>query len=136
MDKRLIDLQIRTYQDTDFDHIQRLNEAEGWHQLVSQTEQTKEAWKNSNVAFVIESETGHVIAYLRGLTDTKVSLYVCELLIAASHRRLGLGERLLTHVHALYPETRLEMLASASSHTYYERLNFRPFYGFRKTIHE
>lgn len=127
---------IRLYEERDFEQIQALNEAESWHQLVRQDELTKEAWRRSNVAFVIESETGHVIAYLRGLTDTKVSLYVCELLIAASHRRLGLGEQLLTHVHTLYPETRLEMLASASSHTYYERLNFRPFYGFRKTIHE
>lgn len=127
---------IRPYKEEDFEQIQELNDAEGWHQLVLQDELTKEAWRHSNVAFVIESETGHVIAYLRGLTDTTVSLYVCELLISASHRRLGLGERLLTHVHALYPETRLEMLASAASHTYYERLNFRPFYGFRKTIYE
>jgi predicted N-acetyltransferase YhbS len=127
---------IRPYEEADFEQIQALNEAEGWSQLVRQHELTQQAWRQSNVAYVFESEAGHVIAYLRGLTDTTVSLYVCELLIAASHRRLGIGERLLSHVHALYPETRLEMLASASSHTYYEKLNFRPFYGYRKTIHE
>ncbi|WP_214715656.1 GNAT family N-acetyltransferase [Exiguobacterium sp. s151] len=126
---------IRPYEEFDFEQIQALNEAEGWGQLVRQHELTKQAWRQSNVAYVVESE-GLVIAYLRGLTDTTVSLYVCELLIAASHRRLGIGEQLLSHVHALYPETRLEMLASASSHTYYEKLNFRPFYGYRKTIHE
>lgn len=129
-------MNIRPYEERDFDQIQALNETEGWHQLVRQHDLTKQAWRQSNVAYVVESESGQVIAYLRGLTDTAVSLYVCELLIAASHRRLGIGERLLSHVHALYPETRLEMLASASSHTYYEKLNFRPFYGFRKTIHE
>ena len=128
-------MNIRPYEEHDFDQIQALNEAEGWQQLVRQGELTRKAWQQSNVAYVVEAE-GQVIAYLRGLTDTTVSLYVCELLIAASHRRLGIGERLLSHVHALYPETRLEMLASASSHTYYEKLNFRPFYGYRKTIHE
>ena len=128
-------MNIRPYEELDFEQIQALNEAEGWSQLVRQHELTKQAWRQSNVAYVVESE-GQVIAYLRGLTDTTVSLYVCELLIAASHRRLGIGEQLLSHVHALYPETRLEMLASASSHTYYEKLNFRPFYGYRKTIHE
>lgn len=128
-------MNIRPYEERDFDQIQALNEAEGWSQLVRQHELTKQAWRQSNVAYVVESE-GQVIAYLRGLTDTTVSLYACELLIAPSHRRLGIGERLLLHVHALYPETRLEMLASASSHTYYEKLNFRPFYGYRKTIHE
>lgn len=129
-------MNVRPYKESDFEQIQALNAAEGWYQLVRQHDLTKEAWRQSNVAYVVESENGHVIAYLRGLTDTTVSLYVCELLIAASHRRLGIGERLLSHVHALYPETRLEMLASASSHTYYEKLNFRPFYGYRKTIHE
>ncbi|MGE9213254.1 GNAT family N-acetyltransferase [Exiguobacterium aurantiacum] len=128
-------MNIRPYEERDFEQIQVLNETEGWSQLVRQHELTKQAWRQSNVAYVVESE-GQVIAYLRGLTDTTVSLYVCELLIAASHRRLGIGERLLSHVHALYPETRLEVLASASSHTYYEKLNFRPFYGYRKTIHE
>ena len=128
-------MNIRPYEERDFEQIQALNETEGWSQLVRQHDLTKQAWRQSNVAYVDESE-GLVIAYLRGLTDTTVSLYVCELLIAASHRRLGIGERLLSHVHALYPETRLEMLASASSHTYYEKLNFRPFYGYRKTIHE
>lgn len=128
-------MNIRPYEERDFEQIQALNETEGWSQLVRQHELTKQAWRQSNVAYVVESE-GQVIAYLRGLTDTTVSLYVCELLIAASHRRLGIGERLLSHVHSLYPETRLEMLASASSHTYYEKLNFRPFYGYRKTIHE
>ncbi|WP_214759143.1 GNAT family N-acetyltransferase [Exiguobacterium sp. s146] len=129
-------MNIRPYEERDFEQIQALNEAEGWHQLIRQDELTRKAWRQSNVAYVVESDTGQVVAYVRGLTDTTVSLYVCELLIAASHRRLGIGERLLSHVHALYPETRLEMLASASSHTYYEKLNFRPFYGFRKTIHE
>lgn len=52
------------------------------------------------------------------------------------YRRRGLGEQLLQHVHTLNPDTRLEMLASQNSHTYYEKLRFRPFYGFRKTIHE
>ena len=127
---------IRPYAEHDFEQIQALNEAEGWDQLVRQNDLTKEAWRQSNVAFVIESDEGDVVAYLRGLTDTTVSLYVCELLIAPSHRRQGLGEQLLQHVHTLYPDTRLEMLASSSSHTYYEQLKFRPFYGFRKTIQE
>ncbi|MFN4214043.1 GNAT family N-acetyltransferase [Exiguobacterium sp.] len=126
---------IRPYEEQDFNQIQALNEAEGWTQLVARSDETRQAWDHSNVAYVIE-DAGDIVAYIRGLTDSPVSLYVCELLIAPSHRQLGLGEQLLTHVHSLYPTTRMELLASASSHTYYERLSFRPFHGFRKTIHE
>lgn len=84
----------------------------------------------------MESEEGKIVAYWRGLTDTTVSLYFCELLVASMYRRRGLGAQLLQHVHTLYPNTRLDMLASQNSHTYYERLRFCPFYGFRKTSHE
>ena len=129
-------MNIRTYMESDFDSIQQLNRDEGWSQLVERDALTREAWRQSNVAYVMESEEGTIIAYLRGLTDTTVSLYVCELLVASAYRKRGLGEQLLRQVHTLYPDTRLEMLASQNSHTYYERLRFRPFYGFRKTIHE
>ncbi|WP_214783945.1 GNAT family N-acetyltransferase [Exiguobacterium sp. S3] len=129
-------MNIPTYMESDFDSIQQLNRDEGWSQLVERDALTREAWRQSNVTYVMESENGKIVAYLRGLTDTTVSLYVCELLVASTYRRRGLGEQLLQHVHTLYPDTRLEMLASQNSHTYYEKLRFRPFYGFRKTIHE
>ena len=129
-------MNIRTYMESDFDSIQQLNRDEGWSKLVERDALTREAWRQSNVTYVMESENGKIVAYLRGLTDTTVSLYVCELLVASTYRRRGLGEQLLQHVHTLYPDTRLEMLASQNSHTYYEKLRFRPFYGFRKTIHE
>lgn len=129
-------MKIRAYVASDFEHIQQLNREEGWTQLVERGELTREAWHQSNVTYVMESDNGEIVAYLRGLTDTTVSLYVCELLVTSAYRKRGLGEQLLQYIHRLYPETRLEMLASQVSHTYYEKLRFRPFYGFRKTIHE
>ncbi|WP_214798483.1 MULTISPECIES: GNAT family N-acetyltransferase [unclassified Exiguobacterium] len=129
-------MNIRAYVSSDFEHIQQLNRDEGWTQLVERNELTREAWKQSNVTYVMESENGEIVAYLRGLTDTTVTLFVCELLVAPAYRKRGLGEQLLQHIHALHPTTRIELLANQLSHTYYEKLRFRPFYGFRKTIHE
>lgn len=129
-------MNIRTYMESDFDLIQQLNHDEGWSQLVERDALTREAWRQSNVTYVMESEDGEIVAYLRGLTDTTVTLFVCELLVAPAYRKRGLGGQLLQHIHARYPTTRIELLASQTSHTYYEKLRFRPFYGFRKTIHE
>lgn len=129
-------MKIRAYVASDFEHIQQLNREESWTQLVEREELTREAWRQSNVTYVMESEDGEIVAYLRGLTDTTVSLYVCELLVAPAYQKRGLGEQLLQHIHERYPTTRIELLASQTSHTYYEKLRFRPFYGFRKTIHE
>lgn len=129
-------IQIRQYVESDFNRVQELNREEGWSNLVEKTEDTKEAWNNSTVSFVVEANGDGVIGYIRGLTDTVITLYICELLIDKKYRGLGIGKELLQYVHRLYPKTRIEMLASSSSHTFYEGQGYRPFYGFRKTIEE
>lgn len=126
---------IRAYEETDFAGIHKLNEQEGWSNLVAKQQQTQAAWHGSNVAVVAEQD-GQLVGCLRALTDGAVTLYVCELLIEKSMRGRGIGEKLLDHVHSLYPETRMELLASSTSRSYYEAKRFRAFYGFRKTFEE
>ncbi|MFZ3590682.1 GNAT family N-acetyltransferase [Bacillus sp. DJP31] len=77
-----------------------------------------------------------IIGYVRGMTDKQITLYICEILITNQYRGSGLGKEMLQFVHNLYPNTRMEMLATSSSHTFYEMLGFRSFYGFRKTLNK
>ncbi|WP_325050537.1 GNAT family N-acetyltransferase [Falsibacillus albus] len=126
---------FRHYVESDFPYIQALNEQEGWMNLVKMDDQTKKAWQHSQVKLVAVSE-GNVVGYVRGLTDGNISLYICELIIDRNYRGQGIAGKLLSYAHSLYPSTRMELLGSSSSHSYYEQLNFRPFYGFRKTIDE
>ncbi|MFC4617635.1 GNAT family N-acetyltransferase [Camelliibacillus cellulosilyticus] len=126
---------IRPYQPDDFIQIQQLNDHAGWTTSSLRPDAAKQAWEQSNIAYVIE-ENKHVIGYVRGLTDQKITLFICELLIDKNYRGLGLGHDLLKYVHQLYPETRMEMLATKDSQSFYEHLNFRRFNGFRKMINE
>ncbi|MEZ0481377.1 GNAT family N-acetyltransferase [Planococcus sp. SSTMD024] len=80
-----------------------------------------------------QSADKELVGYIRGFTDGSISTYICELLVADSHRGCGAGKQLLEFVHALYPETRMDLLASSSSRSFYEEHDFRPFYGFRKS---
>ncbi|WP_045524605.1 GNAT family N-acetyltransferase [Neobacillus niacini] len=129
-------IHIRHYEESDFNRIQELNQEEGWNNLVEKNEDTKEAWRKSNVSYVVEAEGDGIVGYIRGFTDTRITLYICELLIDKSYRGFGIGKKLLQHVHSLYSKTRIEMLASSTSHTFYEEQGYRAFYGFRKTIEE
>jgi ribosomal protein S18 acetylase RimI-like enzyme len=129
-------IEIRKFKETDFNRIQELNSEEGWLNLVEKNEDTKQAWENSNVSFVVEADDNGVVGYIRGLTDKKITLYICELLIDKKYRGLGLGSELLQYVHNVYPKTRIEMLASSTSRSFYEGQGYRPFYGFRKTLEE
>ena len=126
---------IRSYIEDDFNEIHRFNNDEGWTNLVEKNEDTKGAWNNSNVTFIVESDD-QIVGYIRGLTDGFISLYVCEVIIHKEYRGLNLGNELLKYVHSLYPKTRMELLASSTSRTFYEAHEFRAFYGFRKTYEE
>ena len=129
------DLVIRPYREGDFPAIHALNKQEQWSNLVAKEQNTKQAWTNSTVAVVAEMD-GQVIGCLRGLTDGFISLYICEVLVSENHRKSGVGKKLMRHVHSLYPKTRMELLASSTSRSFYEAQGYRPFYGFRKTIEE
>lgn len=126
---------IRPYNEKDFPAIHQLNQEEGWTNLAANEQDTKAAWSQSSIAFVGE-RNGQVIACVRGLTDGYISLYICELLVDGGERGKGIGKALMAYVHKLYPKTRMELLASTASHTFYEKHKFRPFYGFRKTLRE
>jgi len=127
---------IRKYEERDFYKIQDLNEEEGWINLVKNNLNTKVAWENSNVAFVVERRNEELVGYIRGHTDTCVSLFICEMLIDKKWRGVGIGKVLLQYVHDIYPDTRIEMLATSSSRSFYEGLGYRTFYGFRKSYEE
>jgi predicted N-acetyltransferase YhbS len=129
-------IRIRQYQENDFNRIQELNQEEGWINLVVKNEDTKEAWKHSNVSLVVEAESDGIVGYIRGFTDTRITLYICELLVDKKYRGSGIGKELLRYVHAKYPSTRMELLASSTSHTFYQCQGYRSFYGFRKTFEE
>ncbi|MGG0176250.1 GNAT family N-acetyltransferase [Gottfriedia acidiceleris] len=130
-----IDISVRPYVEGDFSQIHNLNIKEKWNNLVEKSEDTQKAWENSNVKYVACFNES-IIGYLRGLTDGNITLFVSELLIDENYRGLGIGTKLLKHVHQIYPKTRIDLLATSSSQTYYESNKFRSFYGFRKTILE
>jgi GNAT superfamily N-acetyltransferase len=122
---------LRPYRDTDFPAICRLSVAEGWYTPVNREEAAREAWAASFVAFVAEAG-GSLAGFVRCLSDGQLTLYVCELLVDPAWR----GRGLLREAHALYPATRMDVLASPAADAPYCRSGFRAFPGFRATSPE
>ncbi|MCP3030226.1 GNAT family N-acetyltransferase [Halobacillus sp. A1] len=126
---------IRSFRIHDFDTIQEMNKQEGWTQLIDNSEETLQAWINSEPALVLLMDQ-EIIGYLRGITDGAVTLYITELLIREDYRKQGFAQQLIEKAHSCYPSTRVEMLATNSSEGYYTSKGFRPFHGFRKAAEE
>jgi ribosomal protein S18 acetylase RimI-like enzyme len=126
---------IKEFHAEDFEHVHQLNAEEEWNNLVKKSEDTKHAWLNSTIKFLVfDGDT--LAGYVRGFTDEHVTTYITELLINQRFRGQGIGTELIKYVHHLYPKTRIDLLASSTSRTFYEDNDYRTFYGFRKTIEE
>ncbi|MFJ8066439.1 GNAT family N-acetyltransferase [Psychrobacillus sp. NPDC096426] len=128
-------IHFRAYAAEDFASIHQLNIEEEWNNLVTKKEDTKNAWSNSNIAYVA-CANDHIIGYIRGITDGTITLFVCELVINKNYRGLGIGTDLLKFVHTKFPKTRMELLTTSSSSSYYDKQSFRSFFGYRKTFEE
>jgi ribosomal protein S18 acetylase RimI-like enzyme len=126
---------VREFEEVDFERVHQLNIEEEWNNLVKKKEDTKNAWMHSNVRFLVfDGDT--LAGYVRGFTDGHVTTYICELLVNQRYRGQGIGTELIKFAHHLYPKTRIELLASKTSRSFYEAIDYRVFYGFRKTIEE
>ena len=121
---------IRPWKEADFSAIQRLSAAEGWPTPLDRPKESLAAWRYSWPALI--AETGQeAIGFCRALSDGAVTTYIAELLVAAGWRRQGIASALLETSQRLYPGSRLDLLAIETSRSFYERVGFRSFYGFR-----
>ncbi|MFS0562346.1 GNAT family N-acetyltransferase [Terribacillus sp. 179-K 1B1 HS] len=126
---------IRPYQTGDLTGIITLLKEEGWTTLVADPVRFDQAMQGSTPALVA-MHGGTICGYIRCITNEAITLFVAELLVDDKLRGQGIGGKLLQAAHDFYPLTRMELLATSTSKTYYEQKHFRPFYGFRKTYAE
>ncbi len=121
---------IRPWQEGDFPAVQRLSAAEGWPTPLERPDAALDAWRRSWPALVAVAGQ-EVIGFCRALSDGAVTTYIAELLVAPGWQRQGIASALLEASQRLSPGSRLDLLAIETSHTFYARLGFRSFYGFR-----
>lgn len=121
---------VRAWDDADFPAIQRLSAAEGWTTPVDRPHEALIAWRHSWPALIALHE-GAVIGFSRAVSDGLVTTYIAEVLVALEWRRHGLASALLRANQRLCPGSRLDLLATGASRSFYERVGFRPFAGFR-----
>lgn len=124
---------IRAWSEADFPAIQRLSLAEGWPSPTQRPADSLLAWQHSWPALVaVEGE--RVVGFVRGLTDGAITMFIAEMAVDAQLRGRGIGRTLLDVCHALYPTTRLDLLALDDARAFYKACGFRVIHdGMRKS---
>lgn len=129
-----VGVQIRQFKEEDFMSIQQLYEKEAWFTIIKSPKEGLAVFNNSNPVLVAINGN-KIIGVIRALTDKQITIYIVELLISEDFRGKGIGENLIEACHSLYPNTRLEVLATDKSKSFYNSIGFRDFYGLRKSYY-
>jgi ribosomal protein S18 acetylase RimI-like enzyme len=126
-------IEIRPWSEADFPPIQRLSQALGRSSPTQRPADSLLAWQHSWSALVaVEGE--RVVGFVRGLTDGAITMYIADMAVDVRLRGRGIGRALLDACHALYPTTRLDLLAADDARAFYKACGFRVIHdGMRKS---
>lgn len=126
-------IEIRPWSEADFPTIQRLSLAEGWTSPTQRPADSLLAWRHSWPALVAVADE-RVVGFVRGLTDGAITMFIAEMAVDVRLRGRGIGRALLDACHALYPTTRLDLLAVDDARAFYKAYGFRVIHdGMRKS---
>ena len=113
---------LRTATPSDLDGLLALYQAEQWTNF---TKEKVAAMLDApaSICLVLE-EAGEIVGFARYITDGVETTFIGEIIVAKSHRRQGLGRRLIEEIQARLPETRIELVSEEDD--FYKALGFVP----------
>ncbi|HZT84846.1 MAG TPA: GNAT family N-acetyltransferase [Gaiellaceae bacterium] len=109
----------------------RLYEAEGWPSFPRDPALAGRAFSAPGVVSLVALADGEVVGFARLLTDGALEAYLCELVVAETQRRQGVGRALIEEAFAQSGARRLDVLAEEGSEAFYRSFEHRRFAGYR-----
>lgn len=98
---------LRNATSSDLDGLFALYQAEQWTNFTK--EKVAAMLAASASIYLVLEEAGEIIGFARYITDDVETTFIGEIIVAKSHRRQGLGRRLIEEIEARLPATRIEL---------------------------
>ena len=100
-------VKLRNATSSDLDGLFALYQAEQWTNFTK--EKVAAMLAASASIYLVLEEAGEIIGFARYITDDVETTFIGEIIVAKSHRRQGLGRRLIEEIEARLPATRIEL---------------------------
>jgi ribosomal-protein-serine acetyltransferase len=118
-----------TFEPQHLDGIMRLCAAEGWE---SYQDAAAALWAlTAPGSIVVAAIDQTVVGFVQLQTDGVVHAHVSNVLVAPSHRRRGVGRRLLEAAFERSGARYLDLVSSEGAHDFYRSFEHKQFPGFR-----
>jgi ribosomal protein S18 acetylase RimI-like enzyme len=124
-------LELAAFTEDHLPGVLRLCEAEGWHSFPQDPPLARRALAAPGVVSLVALEGGELVGFARLLGDGTLDAYLCELVVAETARRRGVGRELVTEAFPRSGARRLDLLAADGSEEFYRSFRHRPFPGYR-----
>jgi ribosomal protein S18 acetylase RimI-like enzyme len=111
--------------------VLRLYDAEGWPSFLEDVPLARRAVTAPGVVAMVAVDGSEVVGFARVLSDGALSAYLCELVVAETARRRGVGRALVAESFARSGARRLDLLAEEDSEEFYRSFSTRAFPGYR-----
>jgi ribosomal protein S18 acetylase RimI-like enzyme len=83
------------------------------------------------VCTVVAVDSGNVIGFAQAFTDGEAASYLSQVGVVASHRRQGIGRRLVQTVFQLTGAARMDLVTMEDAEEFYRSFNHRKMSGYR-----
>jgi GNAT superfamily N-acetyltransferase len=120
---------LRPFAPQDLDGVLDLCRAEGWPSLPGDPARACRLLTNPGVTTYVADDAGALAGFAYLLSDGELQAYLATMVVAADHRRRGLGRRLVEAAFAACGAERLDLLSSADP--FYESFVHARWSGFR-----
>ncbi len=112
-------MMLRNIKENDIEKIYKLYEMECWKSFTLDV--VKRFFNTSN--WVVVEDNDEIVAFARYITDSVLTVFLCEIIVHKDHRRKGIGKMIIDEIFEQHKDLRIELISDEDK--FYQKLGFR-----------
>jgi ribosomal protein S18 acetylase RimI-like enzyme len=123
-------VEYRGYVEADLPEIIALCVAKGWSSFADDPARAHRALTAPGVTAVVSLDADQVVGFAYILSDGEIQAYLANIVVASTHRRRGIGRRLIAEATTRAGGIRVDLITETADE-FYESLQHKRSSGYR-----
>jgi ribosomal protein S18 acetylase RimI-like enzyme len=111
-------IKIREINENDYDNIISACVKNNWNTFNRRRQDFIKSLEKSTV--IVAYDGDNFAGFARFMSDGYITTFICELLVAETYRKKGVGRMIVNHISERFPKTRIDLISEAD--LFYEKI--------------